>query len=447
MNNTTLNIVLVLVFMLFGGLFAAAEMALVSLREGQINALRERGRRGEVVADLASEPNRFLSSVQIGVTLSGFLSAAFGGATLADDLAPAFEGLGVPTGTAGVVALVVMTILISYLSIVLSELTAKRIALQRPVGVSYVLGPSIDRMSRFSRPVIWLLSVSTNLVVRLLGGDPHAAREEMSDEELRHLVNAHETLSEHERRIVDDVFTAGDRQVREVMVPRPDVALLEASMLAREAADLVIRQPHSRYPVIGSSADDVVGFLSVRDLLDPAVSSSSHRVGDVARPALLVPDTRYLLSAMSDMRRDGVHLAVVIDEYGGTAGIVTLEDLVAEIVGDIKDEYDQEEDSATRLVSGETEVDGRLNLDDFADETGVRLPDGPYETVAGYVIAALGHLPEEGEECTVTSAAGDHVLVVVEVDGRRISRVRVRAAAPVDESRVDELRPVSGVDR
>lgn len=345
------------------------------------------------------------------------------------------------------VALVVMTILISYLSIVLSELTAKRIALQRPVGVSYVLGPSIDRMSRFSRPVIWLLSVSTNLVVRLLGGDPHAAREEMSDEELRHLVNAHETLSEHEKRIVDDVFTAGDRQVREVMVPRPDVAFLEASMLAREAADLVIRQPHSRYPVIGSSADDVVGFLHVRDLLDPAVYSSSHRVGDVARPALLVPDTRDLLSAMSDMRRDGVHLAVVIDEYGGTAGIVTLEDLVEEIVGDIKDEYDQEEDSATRLVSGETEVDGRLNLDDFADETGVRLPDGPYETVAGYVIAALGHLPEEGEECTVTSAAGDHVLVVVEVDGRRISRIRVRAAAPVDESRVDELRPVSGVDR
>ncbi|MDQ3628228.1 MAG: hemolysin family protein [Actinomycetota bacterium] len=432
MNNTTLNIVLVLVFMLFGGLFAAAELALVSLRDGQIKALRERGRRGEVVADLASEPNRFLSSVQIGVTLSGFLSAAFGGATLADDLAPAFEGLGVPEDTAGVVALVVMTVFISYLSIVLSELTAKRIALQRPVGVSYVLGPSIDKMSRFSRPVIWLLSVSTNLVVRLLGGDPHAAREEMSDEELRHLVNAHETLSEEEKRIVDDVFTAGDRQVREVMVPRPDVDFLEASMLAREAADLVLRQPHSRYPVIGSSTDDVVGFLHVRDLLDPAVYSSSHRVADVARRALLLPDTRDLLSAMSDMRRDGVHLAVVIDEYGGTAGIVTLEDLVEEIVGDIKDEYDQEEVSATRLVSGETEVDGRLNLDDFADETGVRLPDGPYETAAGYVIAALGHLPEVGEECVFADGTGEHVLTVVEVEGRRISRVRVRAASSAD---------------
>jgi putative hemolysin len=426
MSETWVNIALVALFMLVGGLFAAAELALVSLREGQINALRERGRRGQVVADLAAEPNRFLSAVQIGVTLAGFMSAAFGGATLADDLAPHLESIGLPPSMSSTVALVVTTIVISYFSIVLSELTAKRIALQRTVGVAYVLGPSVDRMSRLSKPVIWLLSRSTDLVVRLLGGDPGAAREEMSDEELRQLVSSHETLSAHEKQIVDDVFTAGDRQIREVMVPRPDVDFLEASMPVREAADLVVRQPRSRYPVIGSSADDVVGFLHVRDLLDPEVYRSDRRVSDVTRTALLLPDTRDLLAAMSDMRREGVHLAVVVDEYGGTAGIVTLEDLVEEIVGDIKDEYDVEEDRSTLLLSGETEVDGRLNLDDFADETGIELPEGPYETVAGYVIAVLGHLPDVGEEC----AEGEHVLTVAAVEGRRVARVRVRRVQP-----------------
>jgi len=433
MNETAVNISLVAVFMLIGGLFAAAELALVSLREGQLTALRERGRRGRIVADLAAEPNRFLSAVQIGVTLAGFMSAAFGGATLADDLAPKLEQIGIPANASSVVALVVTTVLISYFSIVLSELSAKRIALQRTVGVAYVLGPSIDRMSRLSKPVIWLLSRSTDLVVRLLGGDPGAGREEMSDQELRQLVSAHETLSPHEKQIVDDVFAAGDRQIREVMVPRPDVDFLEASMPVREAADLAVRQPHSRYPVIGSSPDDVVGFLHVRDLLDPAVYASSRRVSDVTRPALLLPDTRDLLAAMSDMRRDGVHLAVVLDEYGGTAGIVTLEDLVEEIVGDIKDEYDVEESRATVHLSGETEVDGRLNLDDFADETGIELPEGPYETVAGYVIATLGHLPQAGEECST----GEHVLTVVSVDGRRVSRVRVRAVPSEDEAGSD----------
>jgi putative hemolysin len=439
MGNTWVNIALVGVFMLVGGLFAAAELALVSLREGQLTALRERSRRGQVVADLAAEPNRFLSAVQIGVTVAGFLSAAFGGATLAGDLAPVLERAGAPPNASELTALVLTTIAISYFSIVLSELSAKRIALQRTVGVAYVLGPSIDRMSRLSKPIIWLLSRSTDVVVRLLGGDPNASRQEMSDEELRQLVSSHVTLSPHEKQIVDDVFTAGDRQIREVMVPRTDVDFLEASMPAREAADLVVSHSRSRYPVIGSSTDDVVGFLHVRDLLDPAVYASTRRVEDVTRRVLMLPDTRDLLAAMTDMRREGVHLAVVVDEYGGTAGIVTLEDLVEEIVGDIRDEYDVEEDRSTLLLSGETEVDGRLNLDDFADETGIALPEGPYETVAGYVIATLGHLPEVGEECP----ADGHVLTVVSVDGRRISRLRLRRSSPEPPAH-ETLAPVAG---
>ncbi|HEX6246366.1 MAG TPA: hemolysin family protein [Nocardioidaceae bacterium] len=421
MSDVLGNVALVVAFVLIGGVFAAAEIALVSLRDSQVRAMATQSRRGRTVADLNADPNRFLSAVQVGVTLAGFLSAAFGGATLSDDLIPVLTSWGLPEGFAGPMALVLVTIAISYLSLVFGELVPKRLALQRSEAFALALGPMIDRVSRISRPVIWLLSVSTNAVVRLLGGDPSAQREQMSDEELRELVHQHETLGEEERRIVEDVFEAGDRQIREVMIPRTEVDFLDASTPVYKAAKYAHNQPHSRYPVIRASADDVVGFVHVRDLLDPEMSGRSVRVGELARQPLVLPWTRPILAALADMRREGTHLAIVADEYGGTAGIVTMEDLVEELVGDIRDEYDVVEPETTRHLTGELEVDGLLNLDDFEDETGVELAEGPYETVAGFIVAALGRLPE----------VGDHVdhdavrLVVQELEGRRVSRVLV----------------------
>ena len=343
MNSTLTSIGLVFLFVLIGGVFAAAEIALVSLRDSQARALADRGRRGRVVAELNQDPNRFLAAVQVGVTLAGFLSAAFGGATLADDLSPVLERAGVPERFADTIALVLVTVVISYLSLVFGELVPKRLALQRAETFALDLGPMIDRLSRASRPVIWLLSVSTNLVVRLLGGDPHAQREEITDEELRELVGSHEALGEEERRILEDVFEAGDRQIREVMVPRTEVDFLDASTPVYKAAREALTKPHSRYPVIRGSADDVIGFVHVRDLLDPDMANRSVRVGELARDILTLPWTRPILSALTDMRREGIHLAMVADEYGGTAGIVTMEDLVEELVGDISDEYDVDE--------------------------------------------------------------------------------------------------------
>ncbi|HZJ08044.1 MAG TPA: hemolysin family protein [Nocardioidaceae bacterium] len=426
MNGTLANIGLVVVFVLIGGVFAAAEISLVSLRDSQARSLAGRGKRGRVVAELNEDPNRFLASVQVGVTLMGFLSAAFGGATLSGDLAPVLEGWNVPEGVSGPFALVLVTIAISYLSLVLGELVPKRLALQRAEGFALALGPMIDKVSKISRPVIWLLSLSTNAVVRLLGGDPGAQREQMSDEELRELVNAHETLGEEERRIVEEVFGAGDRQIREVMIPRTEVDFLDASTPVYKAAKDAIRQPHSRYPVIRGSVDDVIGFVHVRDLLDPEMAGRSVRVGELARETLALPWTRPILAALADMRREGTHLAIVADEYGGTAGIVTMEDLVEELIGDIKDEYDVVETETTRHRGGEVEVDGLLNLDDFEDETGLELPEGPYETVGGYIMAQLGRLPETGDSIEFDG----HRIVVREVDGRRVSRVLVSAAAP-----------------
>ncbi len=426
MDSVWLNCLLILLFVIFGGVFAAAEIALVSLRDGQIKALGTRGRRGETVARVAADPNRFLSAVQIGVTLMGFLSAAFGGATLAGELSPVLVDWGMSDGVADVVALVAITVLISYVSIVLGELVAKRLALQRAEGTALALAPFVDRIAHAARPVIWLLSISTDAVVRLLGGDPSAQRQQMSDEELRELVSSHETLTDEERRIVEDVFEAGDRQIREVMIPRTEVDFIDASMPVFKAATFAAERPHSRYPVIRGSSDDVIGFLHVRDLYAPEVNGRSVRVGELAREALMLPGTRELLPALADMRREGVHLAIVVDEYGGTAGIVTLEDLVEELVGDIRDEYDTDESVTQRLVGGEVELDGLLNLDDFEDETGLTLPEGPYETVAGFITSQLGRLPAVSDSCRFDG----HLLTVVTMDGRRIDRVRVSVSPP-----------------
>jgi putative hemolysin len=422
-SGTLANIGLVILFVLVGSLFAAAEIALVSLRDSQVRSMATRGRRGEAVARLAEDPNRFLAAVQVGVTLAGFLSASFGGATLSGDLAPKLEEVGVPPGAADPVALVLVTIAISILSLVLGELAPKRLALQRAEGFALALGPSVDRIAKITRPVIWMLSVLTDIVVRLAGGDPSAQREQMSDEELRELVNTHETLGEEERRIVEDVFEAGDRQIREVMIPRTEVDFLEASTLVYKAAKEALHQPHSRYPVTRGSADDVMGFVHVRDLLDPELASRSVRVGELCRQILVLPWTRPILAALADMRRDGVHLAIVADEYGGTAGIVTMEDLVEELIGDIKDEYDVDETETTVHRGGDVEVDGLLNLDDFEDETGLELPEGPYETVAGFLMARLGRLPQVGDWVDFA----ERRITVREVDGRRVGRVLVTA--------------------
>jgi putative hemolysin len=442
MKHTLLNIVLILVFVLIGGVFAAAEMALVSLRESQLKSLSHRGRRGEIVAKVAANPNRFLSAVQIGVTLMGFLSAAFGGATLANSLSPHLQNIGLPESVANTVALVLITICISYVSIVIGELAAKRLALQRAETFALGLAPLVDKIASGARPVIWLLSRSTDLVVRALGGDPNANREVMSDEELRDLVSAHESLGEEERRIVDDVFEAGGRQLRELMLPRTEVDFVDAEMPAYKAVKFAAERPHSRYPVMNGSADDIVGFVHVRDLFDPAVASRSVRVGDLCREVLMLPDTAKLLPTLTEMRRVSTHLAIVLDEYGGTAGIVTLEDLVEELIGDIKDEYDEESGETTRLRSGDIELDGLLNLDDFADETGVELPDGPYETVGGFLAAQLGRVPSAGDEARVDG----HTLTVIEMDGRRVARVRIHRVKPTEEEPVPAEEPAPAAD-
>ncbi len=429
MSDVLTNVSLIAVFILIGGTFAAAEMALVSLRDSQVKAMSSRGKRGQAIERLISNPNTFLGAVQIGVTLSGFLSAAFGGATLSRHLSPILQRWGLGEGVADTASLVLITVVISYFSIVLGELTSKRLAMQRAEGFSMALAPMVDAIARAARPILWFLGKSTDVAVRLLGGDPDASREEVTDEELRAMVSGSQTLGAEERQILDEVFDAGERSLREVMVPRTEVDFLPGDMPAYKVIRAVQGAPHSRYPVTDGSSDHVLGFLHVRDLMDLDHATRAVPIRQLVRPVLSLPETVRVLRALSDMRRESSHLAIVRDEYGGTSGIVTLEDLVEELVGEISDEYDEPEtDNGHDSFS---DVDGLMTLEEFAEKYGYLLSEGPYDTVAGYFMARQGRLPSVGDsvvvelsremaEETIDKPDTAHLrLEVTEMEGRR----------------------------
>jgi putative hemolysin len=426
MSTVVIQIIVVLVIICVGGFFAASEMALVSLREGQIRALGKRGRRGQKTARLAQDPNRFFSAVQIGVTLATLVSGAYGAETLASAFKSWLVKQHLSPGWAGPVSFLVVTIVITFFSLILGELAPKRIGLQRAPALALLAGPLLDRIATLARPFVWLLTKCTNLVVAVFGADPRVGRQAMTEQEVRELVASTQTISPDERKIVSEVFDAGKRQIREVLVPRTEVVFLDAETPVAEAAEIAAGVPHSRLPVYQDSYDNVTGFVHVRDLLGPGVAKNEVPVSRISRPVKFLPISKTVLSSLSEMRRERAHLAVVIDDYGGTAGIVTLEDLVEELIGDIRDEYDIEQDHATKLPAGDVEVDGLLNLDEFTEQTGIELPEGPYETVAGYVLAVLGDLPSAGDTIQVAG----RTITVTELDGRRIARLLVAAVTP-----------------
>jgi putative hemolysin len=334
-----------------------------------------------------------------------------------------------PAGLADTVAFVGITVFISYLSLVLGELVPKRLALQRAEGIALFVSPVLEFVSKATRPAVWLLSATTNLIVRLLGLNPDKGGQDVTEEELRAMVSTHEALGAEERRMLTDVFSTAERQLTRVMVPRTEVDFLPADTPLVDAARDALNKPHSRYPVIGATMDEVVGVVHVRDLLTAALTDGAadgRTVGDLARPVPLLPGSKPVLTALAEMRANRTHLVVVVDEYGGTDGIVTMEDILEELVGDIEDEYDP----ARRPPPDGTEFDGMLYREQLAERTGVVLPDGPYETLAGFVVAQFGRIPDVGDS---VEALG-HLFTVVELDGRRVARIRVTPVAPPEEA-------------
>ena len=407
---------------LLGAIFVAAEIALISLRESQIRQISSRGKRGAKVAELATNPNRFLAAAQVGVTICGFLSAALGAERLGVYVIPRLEDLGLSQNASKVTSLVGVTLIIAFFSLVFGELVPKRVALFRTEEISMASAGFIDVIAKIFRPIIWLLSHSTNVIVRIFGIDPKEQRSQISEEELLDLVSGHAALTDEERDIVEEVFNASERQIHEVMVPRTEVDFMDATLSIGKAIGLAVDKAHSRYPVVRGSSDEVIGFIHVRDLLDTSLVSSGGKIQELVRNIMFLPGTKGILPAITEMRSQRQHLAIVLDEYGGTDGIVTLEDLVETLIGDIKDEYDSDEIEVSHEArTNDFEVDGLISLDDLRDEAGIDIPEGPYETVSGFVMHFLGRIPVPHDVASVNGIR----VTVLSMEGKRVGRLLI----------------------
>ena len=408
--------------------FVAAEIALISLRDSQVREISTRGKRGARVAALAAHPNRLLAAVQIGVTVSGFLSAALGADQLGDYVIPWLESLGISNAWSTTISLIGVTLVIAYFSLVFGELVPKRVALFRAEEIALATAGIINVVANIFRPLIWLLSRSTDIVLRAFGVDPKVQRSQMSEEELLDLVTGHAALTDEERDIVEEVFNASERQVHEVMVPRTEVDFMDASLTVGKAIELAVDKAHSRYPVVRGSSDEVVGFIHVRDLLDTSLANKSTKIVELARNIMYLPGTKGVLPALSEMRTQGQHLAIVLDEYGGTDGIVTLEDLVEVLIGDIRDEYDEHENEVSlEERTGDFEIDGLISIEDLIEETKLDIPEGPYETASGFVMHFLGRIPQVNDVVNVNGLR----ITVLTMEGKRAGQLLISRTASV----------------
>lgn len=431
MSDVLPQIGLVFILVLFNAAFAGTELALVSLRDGQLQRLEARGGTGAVLARLAREPNRFLATIQIGITVAGFLASASAAVSLAEPLEAPLGFLG---GAAGGASIVVVTIILSYVTLVLGELVPKRIAMQRAERWGLLAARPLSFLSKVTRPAVWLLSRSTDLVVRALGGDPHLQAEDVTQEELRDMVASQSSFSPAQRTIIDGAFEIASRTLHEVLRPRGEVFVLDADDPCATSLDRLAASAHSRAPVApGANLDATTGVVHLRDLL----GGGARPTGDVATPPLVLPEPAGVLESLRRMQLERSQLAVVVNEHGGAEGIITLEDLIEELVGEIYDETDRDVLSVRTEADGALLLPGRFPIHDLTD-VGLQLPDGPYATIAGLVLDRLGRLGEVGD----TALVDGYRIEVLATTGRAISEVRVhRPERPADHG--DD---VAGVD-
>lgn len=420
MDSYLLSAGVVLFFIFLGGLFAASELALVSVRDSQLDAIEKKGFRGKTVAKLARDPNTFLGAVQIGVTLSGFFSAAFGAAALSPILYPLLSSLGLSQGTVELLALLSLTLLIAYLSLVFGELAPKRLAMQKPEALSLLVAPMISILAKVFKPVIWLVGRSSDIVVKLLGGDPSRKVDGPSSEELVSIVETHEEFTEEQREILADVIESARHSLETVMRPRGDVKTLNSDMTVKEALDQIREDVYSRYPLVDKNLDDCDSFVHIRDLL--WAEDKNQKVTVHSRPIPVLPDIMGIFPAITQLKAEGKHIALVVDEYGGTDGLVTLEDLIEELIGEVYDEYDKEEsETLFSQDSGQWQsIEGEMPLRRFVEQTGVELEDDS-ATLGGYVMKQLGQVPKVGDRVE----NDDVTLVVSKMDMRRVVEIRV----------------------
>ena len=433
-----LSLLVTFLLTLANGFFSASELAVVSAHRSILEPEAEEGdKRAARALELASDSGDFLATIQVAITLVGFASSAFAATSLSEPFGGWLAGMGVPAPRA--VATILITLIVSYFSIVIGELVPKRIALADAEGVAKTVAGPVSAFMGITKPLVWLTSSSAEGLAKLMGiANPDDAAG-ASEDEIKFLVADSEELSEEEKSMIHDVIELGDTVAREVMVPRVDMVAVPADSTLMEVIDVMRETGHSRVPVYRDSIDRIVGIAHIKDLLEPILDqrNETHEINRYMRTPSYVPDTKDIIPLLSEMQSSHDQMVIVVDEYGGTAGVITIEDIVEEVVGEIEDEFDPDNKYLTQLSDREWLVDGRFSIDD-AIELGWPIEDSDeFETIAGFVLDTADSLPRPGDELEVEG----YRFRVQSMRGRRISLLRVTAPeAEGDAAEAQEAR-------
>jgi putative hemolysin len=425
--NTLTEVGVIALLVILNALFVAAEIALVTLRRSRIQQLMEEGNEGaRRVHRLVSQPGRFLAVIQLGVTFVGFLAAAFAGASLVGTLQEALAGAPIIGDYAALVSLLAVTLVISLVTIIFGELVPKTVALAHAERFALAFARPVDWIGRIFAPLVWFLTTTTSAVTRLLGVS-EAQQDRLTAGELMILVERggeQGVIEAEEKQMIGAVLELGEQRVHGVMVPRIDIKAVPSTVSLDELVETIVSEGHSRIPVYDENIDNIIGILYAKDLLPYLGKGVPPVIKSILRTPLFVPESITVDDLLHSFQRRKVHLAIVLDEYGGTAGLVTIEDLIEEIVGEIQDEYDVEEPMIEPVSEDEARVDGRASVDDVAEHFHVEL-DGEdreqYDTIGGLVYHEIGGVPTVGDKVEVDGLT----LTVETTDGRRVGKVMV----------------------
>jgi putative hemolysin len=440
-----MEIVFVGALILANGFFSAAEIALISARQSRVQQLAGAGdQRARRVLDLQKDPDRYLATVQVGVTFIGTLASAVGGAAAIRALSPLIRDIPVPFlhPLAEPAALAVTVVVITYATLILGELVPKSLALRHAIGLALGVSGAIDRLARATSPLVRLLTGSSRFVLRILGQKGAAERAFISEEEVKHMVQegrAQGVFDQTEQELIHSVFEFTESSVKDVMIPRPRIQAIDVDMPVDEVLAFIVEAGKSRYPVYRNSLDEVLGILYDKDLFRLMAEKKPIALAQVVRPAFFTPETTRISRLLKAMQRRRMPMALVVDEYGGLEGLVTIEDLIEEIVGEIEDETDRDDQAVRRLRDGSYVVDASISIHDLADQHSLVFPaSSEYETLAGFLITQLQRVPRGGE---IVNYEGWRVTIV-DMDGRRISRVKIEPrkqdVSPKEPSRPQE---------